>query len=91
MGAARIAFQSDRRSFSNLVRLMRLEGRRNVAFRLVHFTPALALLLALQSDGMVSFLWTDAVVLAQGPLLFIGPLIAGAAAWMGYRERRRGT
>ncbi len=91
MGVARIAFQSDRRSFSNLVRLMRLEGRRNVAFRLVHFTPALALLLALQSDGMVSFLWTDAVVLAQGPLLFIGPLIAGAAAWMGYRERRRGT
>ncbi len=70
--------------------LLRIEARRGVGLWIWPLLAGLALLLA-YGDGLawrVTF-WVQASVLVRDSLLIVGPAIAGAAAWMGGRERRR--
>ena len=70
--------------------ILRIEVRRSVGLWVWPVLVGLALLLA-YGDGLawrVTF-WVQASVLVRDGLLIVGPAIAGAAAWMGGRERRR--
>ncbi len=70
--------------------LLRIEARRSVGLWVWPLLLGLALLLAYGSGlaWRVTF-WVQASVLVRDGLLIIGPGLAGAAVWMGGRERRR--
>lgn len=73
-----------------MLRLVRIEARRNVGPWFVPVMVALSLLYA-YGQGLTwrSLFWVDASVMVRDSVLIIGPFLAGAAAWMGSRERRR--
>ena len=71
-------------------RLIRIETRRSVGLWL--FPPLLALAWFYLRGGQFGFLtmlWVEASVAVRGIVYFVGPALAGVAAWMAGRERRR--
>ena len=71
-------------------RLIRIEACRSVGVWL--FPPLLALAwFYLRGDQfhLLTMLWVEASVAVRGMVYFAGPALAGVAAWMAGRERRR--
>lgn len=71
-------------------RLFLLEARRTVAVWLLLPAVGLAWLLAWEGRPEDWLVWAQASVRVRDAALFTGPFIAGAAAWMAGRDRRRG-
>ncbi len=76
-----------------IARMVRIETRRNAALWLCPLMVVLALLLQspLRWSELMArlLLWAEASKIMHDTVYIIGPVVAGAAAWMGGRERRR--
>ncbi len=73
-----------------IVRMVRIETRRNAALWVSPLMVGIALLFeAGQGLAWRLLLWPDMSVVIRDSIVFIGPAIAGIAAWMAGRERRR--
>ncbi len=70
-------------------RLLAIECRRTIGPWLLPFMVALPWFSA-GSNPLPTWFWAESSVVVRDAALYIGPLIAGAAAWMAGRERRRG-
>lgn len=72
------------------LRLLRIEMRRSLGFWLLLAAPVLIWFAFLQGLPRLAPLWFETSVLVRNLVTFAGPLLAGAAAWMAGRDRRRG-
>lgn len=70
--------------------LLRLETRRSVGAWLVLAIPVALWLMFSQGLLKVAPLWFETSLIARNSLTLLGPLVAGAAAWMAGRDKRRG-
>lgn len=76
---------------ASMSRLLWIEFRRNVGIWFIIPTLFVAWYLLDRNLVWIPFLWSSTNHLVQKTLiLFAGPAIAGAAAWMAGRDRRRG-
>ncbi len=69
--------------------MMRIEARRSIGRA---FFPAIAVLAGFLAAGSLAEipLWIDTSIVVRDTALVLGPVLAGAAAWMAGRERVRG-
>ncbi len=72
--------------------LLRIEGRCSIALWLVPIILVLAWFYFAAGSGAFyrRFLWAEVSVAVRNTAFFTAPCLAGAAAWMAGRERRRG-
>lgn len=75
---------------SATLRLLRIEARRSLGLWLLLAAPILIWFAFLQGLPRVAPLWFETSVMVRNLVTFAGPLLAGAAAWMAGRDRRRG-
>ena len=74
---------------SAALRLFAIESRRTFALWLVPVIVAASWLIVSNSIMTGIALWVDTSVAVQNSVIFAGPMIAAAAAWMAGREKRR--
>jgi hypothetical protein len=74
-----------------MIRLVRIELRRNTAVMLLPVVALLWLASPIARHLAPIALWTDRSTDIQSGALAVGPFAAGVAAWMASREHRRGT
>ena len=75
---------------STTLRLLRIETRRSLGLWLLLAAPVLIWFAFLQGLPRVAPLWFETSVMVRNLVTFAGPALAGAAAWMAGRDRRRG-
>ncbi len=73
-----------------IVRMVRIEARRNVVVLLLPILAAIAWLQARNGLQTPVVVWPQVTVQARDWIVYLGPFVAAAAAWMGARERRHG-
>lgn len=73
-----------------MIRLLRVEVRRNTLVPLLPVMAAVLCLTPIADNLRPVALWTDRSSDLQGAIQAIGPFTAAAAAWMAGREHRRG-
>ncbi len=72
------------------VRMVRIEVRRNVVVLLLPILAVIAWLQARNGLQTPVVVWPQVTVQARDWIVYLGPFVAAAAAWMGARERRHG-
>ncbi len=72
------------------VRMLRIEARRNVVVLLLPVLAVIAWLQARNGLRTPPVVWPQVTVQARDWIVYLGPFVAAAAAWMGARERRHG-
>jgi len=73
-----------------IVRMVRIEARRNVVVLLLPILAAIAWLQARNGLQTPVVVWPQVTVQARDWVVYLGPFVAAAAVWMGARERRHG-
>lgn len=72
------------------LRILTIESRRTLALWLIPVTLVASWLATRQELALEVVLWVETSLAIREAVVFAGPLIASAAAWMAGRERRRG-
>ncbi|MFD1051565.1 hypothetical protein ACFQ1S_41455, partial [Kibdelosporangium lantanae] len=72
-----------------MIALLRIEARRNVVPLLLPVLGVLVCLSPIMRHLTPVALWPDRSTDLQSSVQVFGPFVAGTAAWMAFRERRR--
>jgi len=77
-----------RRGLSTTLGLLRLEARRNIGLLCFPLLVALGVSLAWARMPEGVWIWSETSIALREPLMLLGPLMAGVAAWMAARTQR---
>ena len=77
-----------RRGLSTTLGLLRLEVRRNIGLLCFPLLVALGVSLARARMPQGVWIWSETSIALREPLMLLGPLMAGVAAWMAARTQR---
>lgn len=80
--------RAHRRALSTTLGLLRLETRRNIGLLCFPLLVALGVSLARARMPQGVWIWSETSLALREPLMLLGPLMAGVAAWMAARTQR---